>query len=122
MRYFLELEFDGTNYHGWQNQPNNITVQQKVEEALSTLLDTSIAIIGAGRTDAGVHALQMYAHFDVDKPLEVSQLTYRLNAFLPKDIAIKALLPVIPSAHARFDAEARSYVYKNTLRKKRFSK
>jgi tRNA pseudouridine38-40 synthase len=120
LRYFLEIQYKGSHYHGWQSQPEAITVQEVLEHALSRLLSQDIVITGAGRTDAGVHALQMYAHFDVDKPLEVSQLTYRLNAFLPKDIAIKALLPVIPSAHARFDAEARSYVYKIHCEKNAF--
>jgi tRNA pseudouridine38-40 synthase len=108
----LEIQYKGTHYHGWQNQPDAITVQEVLEHALSCLTSEKVAITGAGRTDAGVHAMQMYAHFDVDKPAEVSQLTYRLNAFLPKDIAIRSILPVIPSAHARFDAVTRSYIYR----------
>lgn len=112
MRYFLDIEFKGTDYHGWQIQPNAISVQQVIEEALSRLLSDDIAIVGAGRTDAGVHALQMWAHFDSKTAINRRQMEYRLNSFLPKDIAIKSILPVLPTAHARFDATSRSYIYK----------
>ncbi len=111
MRYFLELSYTGTNYHGWQTQPNAVTVQETIEHALSLLLRSTIKITGAGRTDTGVHARQMFAHFDVEKPINPVDLTYKLNSFLPADIAIQKMLSVTDKAHARFDAIARSYQY-----------
>ncbi len=110
MRYFLELAYKGTAYHGWQRQPNAITVQEVLEEALSTLLRCPIVLVGAGRTDAGVHARQLFAHFDVEEPLEAS-LCDRLNGFLPSDIVVKSLKRVEEEAHARFDALSRTYEY-----------
>ena len=112
MRYFLELSYDGTNYHGWQIQPNAISVQEKINESLSLLLQSEIMIMGAGRTDAGVHASQMYAHFDTDKKFQADKLLHRLNAILPEDIAINKLFLVADDVHARFDATSRSYEYK----------
>lgn len=112
MRYFLELEFDGTNYHGWQTQPNAISVQEVLEHSLSKLLGREIAITGAGRTDAGVHATQMYAHFDVISNIDESHLKFRMNSFLPHDIAIRTIRQVKDEAHARFDAISRSYSYR----------
>lgn len=112
MRYFLELSYNGKNYFGWQNQPDAISVQEVIEKALSTLLKQPIAIVGAGRTDAGVHASQMFAHFDTDVLVDEAQLAYKLNAFLPKDVAIQSVFKVTPEAHARFDATARSYIYR----------
>ncbi len=109
MRYFLEISYDGTNYHGWQHQPNAISVQQTIEEALSTLLREKIAVVGAGRTDAGVHAKQLFAHADID--VGIDELCYRLNAFLPSDIAVGSIKQVSDQAHARFDATARTYEY-----------
>ena len=111
MRYFIELSYNGGAYHGWQRQPNSVTVQQTIENALSMLLGDSIEITGAGRTDTGVHAEQMYAHFDFENTIDTGDLTYRLNAFLPKDIAVKHIQPVPDDAHARFDAERRTYRY-----------
>ena len=111
MRYFLELSYAGTNYHGWQSQPNAVTVQETIEHALSLLLRTPVKITGAGRTDTGVHARQMFAHFDTEKPINPLDLTYKLNSFLPADIAIYKIHPVKDEAHARFDAVARSYQY-----------
>ncbi|HER40362.1 MAG TPA: tRNA pseudouridine(38-40) synthase TruA [Salinimicrobium catena] len=110
MRYFLELAFFGKAYHGWQRQPGAPTVQEVIEKALSTLLQETIEIVGAGRTDAGVHARQMFAHFDTDEKLP-EDLVFRMNSFLPKDIAILDLFQVKADAHARFDATARSYEY-----------
>lgn len=121
MRYFIELSYNGKAYHGWQNQPNAITVQQVLEEALSTLLQDKIEIVGAGRTDAGVHAKQMYAHFDTDMPVDLDQLKYKLNSFLPKDIAIHNIFKVKPDAHARFDALSRTYHYKISTCKNAFN-
>ncbi|MCB4800164.1 tRNA pseudouridine(38-40) synthase TruA [Neotamlana laminarinivorans] len=120
MRYFLELSYNGTNYHGWQNQPNAITVQEVIEKALSTLLNTKTSIVGAGRTDAGVHAKQMYAHFESDKELP-GNLVYKLNSFLPKTIAIQNLFEVKNDAHARFDALSRTYLYRIATKKNVFN-
>ncbi len=111
MRYFLELSYNGKTYHGWQNQPNAISVQQVIEEKLSTLLNTKINIMGAGRTDAGVHAKQMFAHFDYDQDLSTIDIVYKLNSFLPNTIAIANILKVKPEAHTRFDALSRTYHY-----------
>ena len=98
MRYFIELSFNGKSFHGWQNQPNAITVQSVVEDALSKLLKSEIAIVGAGRTDAGVHAKQMYTHFDtVEFDCEI--IKYKLNSFLPKTIAIHNIFKVKLEAH-----------------------
>jgi len=111
LRYFIEFSYNGRAYHGWQNQPNAITVQEVLEQAISTLLRQEIAVVGAGRTDAGVHAKQMFAHFDVTELLEIKDLVFRLNAFLPEDIAVKNIRLAKPDAHARFDAIERTYEY-----------
>lgn len=111
MRYFIELSYNGTNYHGWQYQPNASSVQQTLNKALSTILKTGIDIVGAGRTDTGVHAQQMFAHFDFEGNLDVAKTIHRLNSFLPKDIAIFNLHLVHDDAHARFDATRRTYEY-----------
>lgn len=110
LRYFLELAYHGEAYHGWQRQPREISVQQKVEQALEQLLGDPIEVLGAGRTDAGVHARQMYAHFDVAARLP-EKLDYKLNAVLPRDIAVKGIYEVPSGAHARFDALKRTYEY-----------
>ena len=112
MRYFIELSYNGKDYHGWQNQPNAITVQSVVENALSKLLRNDITIVGAGRTDTGVHAKQMFAHFDTLEEIDTNFLTLKLNAFLPKTIAIHNIHKVKNNAHARFDALSRCYIYK----------
>ncbi len=111
MRYFIVFSYFGKSYHGWQNQPNAITVQEVMEDAMSKLLREKIALVGAGRTDAGVHARQMYAHFDHEGEIDADGFIYRLNAFLPQDIAVCELIPVANSAHARFDAIERTYEY-----------
>ena len=111
MRYFLELAYNGTNYHGWQYQPNATSVQETLNKALSTILKTTIDIVGAGRTDTGVHAKQMFAHFDCDTKIDIPQLIHKLNSFLPKDIAIFNIHLVHNDAHARFDATKRTYEY-----------
>ncbi|WP_062062269.1 tRNA pseudouridine(38-40) synthase TruA [Aquimarina longa] len=121
MRYFLELSYNGTPYHGWQRQPNAISVQEVVESSLSTLLRSKIEIMGAGRTDTGVHAKQIMAHFDYNENLEMSQLEYKLNAILPADISITKVSYMHEDAHARFDAISRSYEYHITLVKDPFS-
>lgn len=112
MRYFLKLAYNGANYHGWQSQPNAVSVQECVEKALTMVMRQPIAITGAGRTDAGVNAAVMYAHFDVTEPIaDVRTLVVRLNSILGKDIAIYDAIPVHDDAHARFDAKARTYKY-----------
>ncbi|MBO4800442.1 MAG: tRNA pseudouridine(38-40) synthase TruA [Bacteroidaceae bacterium] len=123
MRYFIYLSYDGTAYHGWQIQPNGESVQETLQRALATLLHQEVAVTGAGRTDAGVHAALMVAHFDVEAPLGedgIGSLVYRLNAILPHDIAIHRIVPVPPDAHARFSARARTYYYYVHTRKSPF--
>ncbi|MFK7782247.1 tRNA pseudouridine(38-40) synthase TruA [Psychroserpens sp.] len=120
MRYFIELSYNGKAYHGWQIQPNAISVQQVLEEALSKLLQIDISIMGAGRTDAGVHASQMFAHFDCDKIIDTN-LVFKLNSFLPNDIAIHNIFQVKDDAHARFNALSRAYVYKISKSKNVFN-
>ncbi|NNJ88536.1 MAG: tRNA pseudouridine(38-40) synthase TruA [Eudoraea sp.] len=111
MRYFVEFSYDGKAYHGWQRQPNAISVQQTLEEAMTTLLRSPVQLAGAGRTDTGVHARQLYAHFDLDSPLNTDEKVKRLNAFLPDDIAVRRIFQVNDKAHARFDALERTYEY-----------
>jgi len=112
-RYFIELAYDGTNYHGWQIQPNAVTVQELLEKALTILLRQPIEIVGCGRTDAGVHAKEYFMHLDVEtmghRPWTMDKRS--LNALLPNDIAIKNIIPIHADAHARFDATLRSYEY-----------
>lgn len=122
MRYFFEIAYQGTNYHGWQRQTNAISVQQVVEEALSTLLRKETQILGSGRTDTGVHCKQQFFHIEVEEPIaDLDNLTYRLNNFLPEDIAIHSACRVTDDAHARFTATSRSYQYFITQRKDAFS-
>ena len=103
MRYFIFFGYDGTNYHGWQIQPNANSVQQELQRALSILLRKEMEVVGAGRTDTGVHARHMTAHFDTDRiPMEPDQLVYRLNRILPRDIAVYEVREVAPEMHARF--------------------
>lgn len=111
MRYFIQFSYFGKAYHGWQRQPNAITVQEVLEKALSTLLRQQVEVVGAGRTDAGVHAKEMYAHFDFVEIEDPVQLTDKLNSFLPVDIAVQKIIKVKLDAHARFDALERTYEY-----------
>ncbi|MCJ8211921.1 tRNA pseudouridine(38-40) synthase TruA [Mucilaginibacter sp. RS28] len=113
-RYFIELAYDGTNYHGWQIQPNAITVQEMLDKALSTLLRQPIETVGCGRTDTGVHAKEFFAHVDLDDgpwTMDYGRAITGLNALLPFDIGVKRIIPVDAEAHARFDATLRSYEY-----------
>ena len=112
-RYFIHLAYNGANYNGWQTQPELPTVQETLEKALTTLLRQPIAVVGCGRTDTGVHASDFYAHFDVNEELRIKseELVFKLNNFLPADIAIYDIFPVADNAHARFDATARTYQY-----------
>lgn len=109
-RFFLEFSYAGTAYHGWQRQPNALSVQEVMEEALALLLKQQTPLTAAGRTDTGVHAKQMFAHFDADTT-DLEQLIFRLNQFLPNDIAVIRIREVKPRAHARFDALSRTYEY-----------
>jgi len=118
-RFFIYLAYNGTNYCGWQVQPNGTAVQGVIEKALFTLLRAETPIVGAGRTDAGVHARQMVAHFDADVE-NTAKLVDRLNRILPKDIVVYDIVPVSDDAHARFDASARLYRYYITTQKDPF--
>lgn len=121
-RYFLYLKYDGTNFHGWQVQPNARTVQEEVENALTTLLRRETPVVGAGRTDTGVHARMMVAHFDADAGIDYRQLVYRLNGLLPRDVSADAAMPVSKDMHARFSATSRTYHYYIHQRKDPFMK
>jgi len=114
LRYFIELSYHGKNYHGWQIQPDAISVQQKVNTALSIMLQKEINVVGAGRTDTGVHASQMFAHFDLEKQV-VDNAVFKLNSILPKDIVVYQVFLVEDEKHARFNALSRSYEYKISL-------
>lgn len=120
MRVFIYLSFDGTAYHGWQIQPNAISVQQRLTESLTMLLRQPTEVVGAGRTDAGVHAHMMVAHCDVPDNTDLSLLCHKLNRVLPSDIAVSRVVKVVPHAHARFDAQARTYHYWIYTRKNPF--
>ena len=111
MRYFITFSYDGTRYHGWQIQPNGDSVQERLEWALSTLLRREVNVTGAGRTDAGVHARVMVAHFDFDEAIDCQQLCYKLNRLLPFDIAVQEVKQVSDDMHARFSATSRTYHY-----------
>lgn len=110
LRYFIKLAYNGKDYFGWQIQPRQKSVQQTVEESISTILRQEIKLVGAGRTDTGVHSKIMFAHFDFDESLP-EDLVHRMNQFLPKDIVIYEILNVKDDAHARFDAVSRTYHY-----------
>ena len=120
MRYFIELAYNGKNYHGWQRQPNAMTVQERLENTLSLFLREEIAVTGCGRTDTGVHAGQYFAHFDSAEISDTKSTVKKLNSFLPQDIVLKQMFPVHADAHARFDAVSRSYEYRILLRKDPF--
>nr|WP_297657262.1 tRNA pseudouridine(38-40) synthase TruA [uncultured Prevotella sp.] len=135
MRYFIFFGYDGTNYHGWQIQPNANSVQQELQHALSTLLRGNVEVVGAGRTDTGVHARRMAAHFDwtntTDEdatptngklPMPLDQLVYRLNRILPRDIAVYEVKEVDSEMHARFSATSRTYHYYIHTRKDPFER
>ena len=121
-RYFIYLAYDGANYHGWQIQPNGISVQECLMKALATFLRREIDVVGAGRTDAGVHASLMVAHFDYEGELDTATVTDKLNRLLPPDISVFEVRKVRPDAHARFDAPARTYKYYVTTSKYPFNR
>lgn len=120
MRYFLEFAYNGKQYYGWQRQPKDISVQQVMEERLSTMLREPVSLTGAGRTDTGVHARQMFAHFDMAKEIP-GDFLHRINAFLPQDIYVYHLHKVAETAHARFDALSRTYYYFVQIHKNPFN-
>ena len=121
-RYFIELAYDGSDFHGWQIQPNAKTIQETLNTALSTLLRTEIYTVGCGRTDTGVHASQYFAHFETETPVEdLDELVYRSNRVLPVSIALKRCFEVNNATHARFTATSRSYAYLITQQKDPFA-
>jgi len=111
LRYFIEFSYNGKKYHGWQMQPEAISIQEKLNNALSTIFSQKIEVVGAGRTDTGVHALQMFAHFDIESDMK-DDIAFKLNSILPDDIVIYEVFLVDNSTHARFDAVSRTYQYK----------
>ena len=117
MRYFFEISYRGSNYHGWQSQTNSKGVQQAVEEVLHQLFRKKIPIVASGRTDTGVHCISQYIHLDMEQEINGATTLIRLNSFLPKDIAVRSIRKVKSDAHARYDARARSYEYRITQRK-----
>jgi len=120
-RYFVRLSYKGTAYHGWQIQPNAITVQETLQKAFSLLLKEDIAVIGAGRTDTGVHAINYFAHFELINGIDdLKQLVFKLNRFLKNDIAVHAVFPVKEDIHARFSAISRTYEYRIHRKKNPF--
>ncbi|QBN17939.1 tRNA pseudouridine(38-40) synthase TruA [Flavobacterium nackdongense] len=121
MRYFIKLAYNGSNYHGWQYQPNAPSVQETLNKAFSVIMNSEINLMGAGRTDTGVHAKEMYAHFDFESPFDAENTIHKLNSYLPKDIVIFDIFPVHEEAHARFDATKRTYEYHISTFKDAFS-
>lgn len=120
MRYFMFFEYDGTSYHGWQIQPRYMSVQQRIQEAFFLFLRTEVKVTAAGRTDTGVHARNMVAHFDLEEPRDCNWMKQKLNGILPVDIAIHSIVPVRADAHARFDARSRTYRYYMSNQKSSF--
>ena len=121
MRYFIDISYDGSNYHGWQIQPNADTVQHQINLAFSTILNEEINVLGAGRTDTGVHAKKMIAHFDTNQTINFEKFKYRINGFLKNDISINDIYKVKEDAHARFSAISRTYEYCISRTKNPFS-
>ena len=111
MRYRIDMSYDGAAFCGWQLQPSDPTVQEAVERALATLLKERVGVTGAGRTDTGVNASYYVAHFDFDGPVDCAQLRYKMNAILPKGVAVSSVIPVSDDFHARFGATMRQYTY-----------
>jgi len=120
LRYVLEIAYNGTNYHGWQMQSNNVTVQEILEKELEKILKIRTPVMGCGRTDAGVHAIQFFLHFDYNLELP-ERFIFRLNQMLPKDIAVRQAFEVNDQFHSRFSATYRTYVYKTTAIKNPFT-
>jgi tRNA pseudouridine38-40 synthase len=122
-RYFLRFSYDGTSYHGWQIQPNGISVQEKMTTVMQQLFGKQLQLTGAGRTDSGVHAEMMYAHFDVENKIEDTlKMAEKLNYMMPRDIAVQQVVAVKNDAHARFDAVSRMYEYRMSDKKNPFNR
>ncbi|MDG1476225.1 MAG: tRNA pseudouridine(38-40) synthase TruA, partial [Vicingaceae bacterium] len=119
-RFFIEIKYDGTNYHGWQIQDNASSVQEEINKAFSTILQKNIEVVGAGRTDTGVHAKQLFAHFEIENDFDIEKTTFKINKFLPDDISCTSITKVNDEAHARFSATARTYEYLITPNKNPF--
>lgn len=117
MRYFFEISYSGTHYHGWQNQKNAVGVQQIVEDCLSKVFRQLVEVVASGRTDTGVHCVQQFFHADIDREFDTKLYLQKLNSILPNDIAIRSIIPVKEGAHARYDAYERAYEYKITRTK-----
>lgn len=120
LRYFIKLAYKGSNYHGWQVQPNAITVQELLNKSLSTIFRTPLEVVGAGRTDTGVHAEEFYAHVAIENEFIPEEVIYKLNGLLPDDIVIYDIFETTEKAHVRFDATSRSYEYRIFLGKNPF--
>ncbi len=120
LRFFIKLSYNGKAYHGWQRQPNAITVQEVLEESMCALLQDTVVLMGAGRTDTGVHAAEMFAHFDINQKIP-EQFLFRLNSFLPEDIAVHDIFEVEADNHARFNALSRTYKYRVSIKKNVFN-
>lgn len=120
LRYFIKLAYKGTNYHGWQVQLNAITVQELLNKSFSTIFRTPLEVVGAGRTDNGVHAEEFYAHVDIENEFKAEEIIYKVNALLPNDIVVYNIFKTTENAHARFDAISRSYEYRIFLGKNPF--
>lgn len=119
-RYFIFFAYDGTQYHGWQRQPNAMSVQERMESVMTLLYHEKINLVAAGRTDTGVHARLMAAHFDATEKVDCAWLTFKLNCLLPPDISVYSTVPVTADAHARFSARRRTYHYYLYLKKNPF--
>lgn len=122
MRFFIEMAYNGKHFHGWQKQPNAITIQETLENCFAKIFQQKVDIIGAGRTDTGVHARYLVAHFDLELEIDLDHLVYKLNRMLPDSVVIHNIYPVMPEAHARFDATSREYKYYVSLKKDPFAK
>ena len=120
LRYFIKLAYKGTNYHGWQVQPNAITVQELLNKSFSTIFRSPLEVVGAGRTDTGVHAEEFFAHVDIENEFNPQEIIFKLNGLLPNDIVVYDIFETTENAHARFDAASRSYEYRIFLGKSPF--
>lgn len=121
MRYFVDISYKGTSFHGWQKQPNAITVQGEIEKAFSLILREEVSFTASGRTDAGVHAMQQIAHLDCNQEIDNEKFEFKINSFLHKDFSINSIRKVTANAHARFDAIERTYHYFINKKKSPFS-
>ena len=120
MRFFIEFSYNGSNYHGWQRQPSQTSIQERFEDCISKILSSNISLTAAGRTDTGVHAKKMFAHFDYDKEFDCLKTIHQLNSFLPNDISVRNIFRVNDDDHARFSAISRTYRYVLISRKDPF--